>query len=142
MSITHIIRGEDHITNSGIQIEIFNALDANIPIFGHNSLLVSENGEPFSKRNAAASIEQLKEKGIDPNAVNSLNASIGSSVDIEAYESLDLLADKFEISSLSKSPARYSNNQLDKLNSQLISCLLYTSPSPRDATLSRMPSSA
>ncbi len=121
MSITHIIRGEDHITNSGIQIEIFNALDANIPIFGHNSLLVSENGEPFSKRNAAASIEQLKEKGIDPNAVNSLNASIGSSVDIEAYESLDLLADKFEISSLSKSPARYSNNQLDKLNSQLIS---------------------
>ena len=121
MNITHIIRGEDHITNSGIQIEIFNALDANIPIFGHNSLLVSENGEPFSKRNAAASIEQLKEKGIDPNAVNSLNASIGSSVDIEAYESLDLLADKFEISSLSKSPARYSNNQLDKLNSQLIS---------------------
>ena len=83
--------------------------------------MISENGEPFSKRNAAASIEQLKEKGIDPNAVNSLNASIGSSVDIEAYESLDLLADKFEISSLSKSPARYSNNQLDKLNSQLIS---------------------
>ena len=121
MSITHIIRGEDHITNSGIQIEIFNALDASIPILGHNALLVSENGEPFSKRNAASSIEQLKEKGIDPNAVNSLNASIGSSVDIEAYESLDLLADKFEISSLSKSPARYSNNQLDKLNSQLIS---------------------
>ena len=121
MSITHIIRGEDHITNSGIQIEIFNALDSNIPIFGHNSLLVSENGEPFSKRNTAASIEQLKEKGIDPNAVNSLNASIGSSVDIEVYESLDLLADKFEISSLSKSPARYSKNQLDKLNSQFIS---------------------
>ena len=121
MNITHIIRGEDHITNSGIQIEIFNALNSNIPLFGHNSLLVSENGEPFSKRNAAASIEQLKEKDIDPNAVNSLNASIGSSVDIEAFESLDLLADKFEISSLSKSPARYSNNQLDKLNSQLIS---------------------
>ena len=78
MNITHIIRGEDHITNSGIQIEIFNALNSNIPLFGHNSLLVSENGEPFSKRNAAASIEQLKEKDIDPNAVNSLNASIGS----------------------------------------------------------------
>ena len=51
MNITHIIRGEDHITNSGIQIEIFNALEFGIPIFGHNSLLVSESGEPFSKRN-------------------------------------------------------------------------------------------
>ena len=66
MNITHIIRGEDHITNSGIQIEIFNALDSGIPIFGHNSLLVSESGEPFSKRNSAASVNQLREDGIDP----------------------------------------------------------------------------
>ncbi len=121
MNITHIIRGEDHITNSGIQIEIFNALDSGIPIFGHNSLLVSESGEPFSKRNSAASINELREDGIDPNAINSLNASIGSSVDIEAYNSLNLLAQKFEITSLGKAPARYSNDQLYKLNSELIS---------------------
>ena len=121
MNITHIIRGEDHITNSGIQIEIFNALDSSIPIFGHNSLLVSESGEPFSKRNSAASINQLREDGIDPNAINSLNASIGSSVDIEAYNSLNLLAQQFEITSLGRAPARYSNNQLHKLNSELLS---------------------
>ena len=121
MNITHIIRGEDHITNSGIQIEIFNALDSSIPIFGHNSLLVSESGEPFSKRNSAASINQLREDGIDPNAINSLNASIGSSVDIEAYNSLNLLAQKFEITSLGRAPARYSNDQLYKLNSELLS---------------------
>ena len=121
MNITHIIRGEDHITNSGIQIEIFNALDSGIPIFGHNSLLVSESGEPFSKRNSAASINQLKEDGIDPNAINSLNASIGSSVDIEAYNSLNLLAQQFEITSLGRAPARYSNDQLYKLNSELLS---------------------
>ena len=121
MNITHIIRGEDHITNSGIQIEIFNALDSSIPIFGHNSLLVSESGEPFSKRNSAASINQLREDGVDPNAINSLNASIGSSVDIEAYNSLNLLAQKFEITSLGRAPARYSNDQLYKLNSELLS---------------------
>ena len=121
MNITHIIRGEDHITNSGIQIEIFNALDSSIPIFGHNSLLVSESGEPFSKRNSAASINQLREDGIDPNAINSLNASIGSSVDIEAYNSLNLLAQQFEITSLGRAPARYSNDQLYKLNSELLS---------------------
>ena len=90
LNITHIIRGEDHITNTGIQIEIFNALGSNIPIFGHNSLLVSESGEPFSKRNSAASVNQLREDGIDPNAINSLNASIGSSVDIKAFNSLNL----------------------------------------------------
>ena len=121
LNITHIIRGEDHITNTGIQIEIFNALGSNIPIFGHNSLLVSESGEPFSKRNSAASVNQLREDGIDPNAINSLNASIGSSVDIKAFNSLDLLSNKFEITSLGRAPARYSNNQLHKLNSQLIS---------------------
>ena len=121
MNITHIIRGEDHITNSGIQIEIFNALDSPTPIFGHNSLLVSESGEPFSKRNSADSINQLREEGIDPNAINSLNASIGSSVDIEAYDSLNILATKFEITSLGRAPARYSNNQLYKLNSELLS---------------------
>ena len=121
MNITHIIRGEDHITNSGIQIEIFNALDSSIPIFGHNSLLVSESGEPFSKRNSAASINQLREDGVDPNAINSLNASIGSSVDIEAYNSLNLLAQQFEITSLGRAPARYSNDQLYKLNSELLS---------------------
>ena len=121
LNITHIIRGEDHITNTGIQIEIFNALGSNIPIFGHNSLLVSESGEPFSKRNSAASVNQLREDGIDPNAINSLNASIGSSVDIKAFNSLDLLSNKFEITSLGRAPARYSNNQLHKLNTQLIS---------------------
>ena len=121
LNITHIIRGEDHITNTGIQIEIFNALDSSIPIFGHNSLLVSESGEPFSKRNSAASVNQLREDCIDPNAINSLNASIGSSVDIKAFNSLDLLSNKFEITSLGRAPARYSNNQLHKLNSQLIS---------------------
>ena len=121
LNITHIIRGEDHITNTGIQIEIFNALCSNIPIFGHNSLLVSESGEPFSKRNSAASVNQLREDGIDPNAINSLNASIGSSVDIKAFNSLNLLSNKFEITSLGRAPARYSNNQLHKLNTQLIS---------------------
>ena len=121
MKISHIIRGEDHITNSAIQIEIFNALDSQPPIFGHNSLLVRENGKPFSKRNAASSIVQLKEESFDPNAINSLNVSIGSSIDIEAFTSLKEMSEKFNIQSLGKAPARYSLDQLSKLNSQIIS---------------------
>ena len=121
MKISHIIRGEDHITNSAIQIEIFEALDSSPPIFGHNSLLVRENGEPFSKRNSASSINQLKEEGFESIAINSLNASIGSSLNIEAFYSLDEIAERFEITSLGKSSARYSIDQLIKLNSQVIS---------------------
>ena len=121
MKISHIIRGEDHITKSAIQIEIFNALDTQSPIFGHNSLLVRENGRPFSKRNAASSIVQLKEESFDPNAINSLNVSIGSSIDIEAFTSLKEMSEKFNIKSLGKAPARYSLDQLSKLNSQIIS---------------------
>ena len=121
MKISHIIRGEDHITNSAIQIEIFNALDSQPPIFGHNSLLVRENGKPFSKRNAASSIVQLKEESFDPNAINSLNVSIGSSIDVEAFTSLKEMSEKFNIQSLGKAPARYSLDQLSKLNSQIIS---------------------
>ena len=66
----------------------------------------------FQREILQLQLNQLREEDIDPNAINSLNASIGSSVDIEAYNSLDLLAQKFEITSLGKSPARYSNDQL------------------------------
>jgi len=96
-------------------------LDSASPIFGHNSLLVRENGEPFSKRNSASSISQLKEEGFESIAINSLNASIGSSLNIEAFSSLDEIAERFEISSLGRASARYSLDQLVKLNSQVIS---------------------
>ena len=59
MGITNIIRGEDHVTNSAIQVEMFRSLGKEAPIFGHHPLLVDENGDPFSKRNSAVSIKGL-----------------------------------------------------------------------------------
>ena len=89
MGITNIIRGEDHVTNSGIQVEMFECLEKEPPIFGHHPLLVDENGDPFSKRNSAASVKGLMEENYEPMAINSLNASIGTSLEINIFKSLN-----------------------------------------------------
>ena len=123
MGITNIIRGEDHVTNSGIQIEMFSSLAKNAPIFGHHPLLVDENGDPFSKRNTALSIKGLKEKNFEPMAINSLNTSIGTSIEINAFHSLNEISDILDLSKLGRAPGRFSLDQLTKLNSSQLSIL-------------------
>src|SRR5205814_3065767 len=75
--ITHVIRGEDHVVNTGVQIEIFEALGATLPTFAHLALLVGVGGEGLSKRTGALSIDELRRDGIEAMAVNSLLAKIG-----------------------------------------------------------------
>ena len=123
MGITNIIRGEDHVTNSGIQVEMFKCFKKEHPIFGHHPLLVDENGDPFSKRNSAASIKGLMEKNYEPMAINSLNVSIGTSLDINIFKSLNDIASEIDLSQIARAPARFSMSQLSKLNSDILSML-------------------
>ncbi len=125
MGITNIIRGEDHVTNSGIQIEMFSSLGKNAPIFGHHPLLVDENGDPFSKRNAALSIKGLKDKNFEPMSINSLNTSIGTSIEINLFHSLKEISDILDFSKLGRAPGRFSIDQLTKLNSSQLSILSF-----------------
>ena len=125
MEISNIIRGEDHVTNSGIQIEMFSSLGKNAPIFGHHPLLVDENGDPFSKRNAASSIKSLKLKNFEPMAINSLNISIGTSIEINSFRSLKEISDILDLSKLGRAPGRFSLDQLIKLNSSQLSILSF-----------------
>ena len=120
MEITNIIRGEDHVTNSGIQIEMFSSLNKLAPTFGHHPLLVDENGDPFSKRNSALSIKDLKKNGIDPMAINLLNASIGTSIKMTSVNSLNEISNFLVLDKLGRAPARFSIDQLNKLNSSLL----------------------
>ncbi|MBP0650311.1 hypothetical protein J8J40_25010, partial [Mycobacterium tuberculosis] len=78
LGISHIIRGEDHVTNTGVQIEIFTALGGTPPIFGHHNLLASATGEAFSKRLGSLSLRSLREDGFEPMAIASLAALTGS----------------------------------------------------------------
>jgi glutamyl-tRNA synthetase len=125
MGITNIIRGEDHVTNSGIQIEMFSSIGKDAPIFGHHPLLVDENGDPFSKRNAALSIKGLKDKNFEPMAINSLNTSIGTSIEIKSFHSLKEISDILDLSKLGRAPGRFSLDQLTKLNSSQLSILSF-----------------
>ena len=125
MGITHVVRGEDHVTNSAIQVEMFKGLDKPVPIFGHHPMLVNENGEPFSKRNAASSVKSLREKHLNPIAINSLNISIGTSIDLKPINSMKEMAENFNIGTLGRAPARYSEKQLLKLNSMIVSSLSF-----------------
>ena len=91
-AISHVVRGEDHVTNTAPQIEIFEALGAPVPHFAHFPLLVGAGGEALSKRLGSLSLERLREDGIEPLAVASYLAKIGTSDPLEPRLSLDELA--------------------------------------------------
>ncbi len=118
--ITHVIRGDDHVTNTGVQIALFRALGSEPPAFGHHNLLTTVDGEGFSKRTGALSIGGLREQGIEAMAVASLAVLVGTSENIEAKTSLDELAAVFDLSATSKSAAKFDPHDLFALNRSLL----------------------
>lgn len=135
LEISHIIRGEDHVTNTGVQIEIFRALGSEPPTFAHHNLLASATGEALSKRLGSLSLRSLREDGFEPMAVASLAVLVGSDAEIHAYPSLKELAAHVHISGLSRSTAKFDPHELETLNAQLIHALPYAAAAPRLAGL-------
>ena len=97
MGISHVIRGDDHVTNTGVQIALFKALGAEPPAFGHHNLLTTASGEGLSKRSGALSIASLRESGIEPMAVASLAVLIGTSENVSAVPTMAELAERFDL---------------------------------------------
>jgi len=120
MGISHVIRGDDHVTNTGAQIALFRALGAEPPAFGHHNLLTTSTGEGLSKRTGALSIEGLREDGIEAMSVASLAVLIGSSEAVTAARSLDELAARFDIAAASKGAAKFDPAELLVLNRALL----------------------
>lgn len=119
--ITHIIRGEDHTTNSGAQIEIFEALGGSAPVFGHQALLVGADGGKLSKRLGSLSMEDLREvEGFEAMAVNSLLGRIGTSDPVEPFMALEDLLEGFSLSKLTRSPARFDAEELARINAKIL----------------------
>ena len=119
-SVTHIVRGEDHVTNSGVQIAIFEALGAEPPAFGHHGLLISADGTALSKRTGSLSISSFREAGLEPMAVLSYAALIGTSDAIEPHGAIDELAALFDLGKVSTTPARFDAAELRNLNAKLL----------------------
>ena len=118
--ITHVVRGEDHVTNSGAQIEIFRALGGQAPAMAHTPLLVGADGAGLSKRLGSLSIEQLREDGFEPMAIASLLAKIGTSDNVEVRATLGELASEFDFGKIGRAPARFDEAELRKLNADIL----------------------
>jgi len=131
-AISHVIRGEDHVTNTAPQIEIFQALGAAPPAFAHYPLFILPGGEVLSKRKGSLSIRAMREEGIEPMALASYLAKIGTSDAIEPRTSLDALAAEFALEKIARAPAHFDVAELATLNGKLLHLL------PFDAVAGRL----
>ena len=119
LGVTHIVRGEDHVTNSAAQIQMFEALGAKPPQFAHEALLVASEGK-LSKRLGSYGAEHLREEGVEPMAMLSLLARIGTSQPVEPIASLDDLASEFDFAHFGRAPAHFDPHDVELLNARLL----------------------
>lgn len=120
LGVTQIIRGEDHVTNTAVQIEIFEALGGPVPAFAHHNLLTTVSGEGLSKRSGALSIGSLREAGFEPMAVASLAVLTGTSEAVRPIASLADLAALVDLARISRAPARFDPAEIETLNAKLL----------------------
>ncbi len=131
LGITHVIRGEDHVANTAPQIQLFEALEAVPPAFGHHSLLVGADGHALSKRDRSLAVEGLRAGGIEALALASYVAALGTSDSVAPHASLDELVRGFDLGKLSRAPARFDPNELRLLNAKLLHLLPFSAVAER-----------
>jgi glutamyl-tRNA synthetase len=119
LGITHIVRGEDHVSNSASQIQMFEALGAKPPQFAHEALLVAAEGK-LSKRLGSYGAEHLRAEGVEPMAMLSVLARIGTSQPVEPVADLDQLAAGFDFSTFGRAPAHFDPKDVELVNARLL----------------------
>ena len=119
LAITHVLRGEDHVTNSAVQLQMFAALGATPPSLAHTALLVAAEGK-LSKRLGSSGVDALRDGGIEPMALNSLLARLGTSQPVEAKATLAELASGFDLATFGRAPAHFDLVEVEQLNMKLL----------------------
>ena len=125
LGITHVIRGEDHVTNTAVQIQLFETLAGKAPIFGHHNLLTTASGEGLSKRSGALSIASLRQAGIEPLAIAALATLTGSSDAVHPVASLQELGALFDLSHVSRGAARFDETELATLSARTLHAMAF-----------------
>jgi glutamyl-tRNA synthetase len=122
MKISHLIRGEDHVTNTAVQVQIFEALagEGAVPLFAHLNLLTTASGEGLSKRTGALSVGDLRDAGVEPLALAACAVLIGTSDAIQPVQSLDELVAIFDLSHVSRNQARFDPAELSALSARTL----------------------
>ena len=134
LGITDIVRGEDHVSNSATQIQMFAALGAPVPRFAHEALLVAggaEGGGKLSKRLGSTGIDDLRDAGIEPLALLSLLARLGTSQPVEVRAHLAQLAEGFDFAHFGRAPAHFDLAEVEQLNAKLLHLTDYSAVAAR-----------
>lgn len=130
MGVSHIVRGEDHVTNSATQLQMFDALGVARPQMAHEALIVAAEGK-LSKRLGSAGTDAMREAGIEPMALLSLLARLGTSQPVEAKATLADLAEGFDFAHFGRAPAHFDLAEVEQLNAKLLHTLNYYDVSDR-----------
>ena len=119
--ITHVVRGEDHVSNTATHVQMFKALGATPPAFAHNALISDKDGGKLSKRIGSLSILDLRDdEGLEPMAIASVMARLGTSDPIEAFDSLQPLIESFAFSKFSRGTPKFDQDEILRLNAKLL----------------------
>ena len=132
MGVTHVLRGEDHVSNTATQIQMFAALGAPLPAFAHEALLTGAEGK-LSKRLGSLGVAHFRELGLEPMAIASLLARLGSSQSVEPFADVQPLIDSFDFAHFGRAPARFDEAELAGLNQKIVHLL------PYEAVAARLP---
>lgn len=130
MGITDVLRGEDHVSNTAVQVQMFDAMGATPPRFGHEALLVGKEGK-LSKRLGSLGCDAFREKDIEPQAIIALLARLGTSLPVEPIADVADLVETFDLSTFGRAPAKFDDADLERINTALVHQLNYGSVQDR-----------
>ena len=130
MGVTHVVRGEDHVTNTGLQLQMFEALGAPAPAFAHEALLTGSEGK-LAKRLGSTGVEAMREAGIEPAALVAKLARIGTSLAVEPFADPAPLIESFDFASFGRAPARFDMDELAALNARIVHQLAFAAVAGR-----------
>lgn len=132
MGVTQVLRGEDHVSNTAVQIQMFTALGEQPPAFAHEALLVGKEGK-LSKRLGSLGCDAFRGRGIEPAAIIALLARLGTSLPVEPIADRQKLIETFDLSTFGRAPAKFDDAELERLNTAIVHSL------PFEAVRDRLP---
>ena len=132
MGISQVLRGEDHVSNTAVQIQMFTAMGAEPPAFAHEALLVGKEGK-LSKRLGSLGCDAFRERGIEPEALIAVLARLGTSLPVEPIADRNALLETFDLTTFGRAPAKFDDADLDRINTAIVHAM------PFEAVRHRLP---
>lgn len=132
MGVTQVLRGEDHVSNTAVQIQMFTAMGAKPPAFAHEALLVGKEGK-LSKRLGSLGCDAFREKDIEPEAIIALLSRLGTSLPVEPIADRGKLLETFDLSTFGRAPAKFDDAELERVNTAIVHQMAF------DTVMDRLP---